>query len=437
MDNNDYLFFALIFLFLIIPFAQTMEGFKIEPIDNAGLPSHQTSASLTKDSENPDSASSYVDLTNFNKRQKFNYFVGAKKIAEKDDEGNVRFIHEDNLGSTVLMTDLTGNEITNSRIAYDAFGLSDTYENRFTGKQKDQSTGLIYFGSRYYDPNVGRFISADSLRGNPASPQTLNRYSYVSNNPEKYVDLSGNQGINRNVKSFTIGLNNVQFPTNTNYVAEKIMNEVINYYYRKGFDFRGAEHLVVKIYGSDSLDAVTSGAHGTTDESGFTESSFALHLKYRKPGDTAWSEELFGFKSQSQSRAYMGTLRKYFEIDSLGFTMHASITLSNDIFQNLKPISSHSSDDEVLLYYLAYLVGYHEFHHAQDTYSVFGEIDENELEAMAYSAEAKFVKDFLIPKIKEDKKSDKITAGQADLAEINAKNWEKTAKAKAEQYNRR
>jgi len=60
----------------------------------------------------------------------------------------------------------------------------------FTGQRLD-GTDLYYYGARYYDPTIGRFISPDSIVQNPANPQTLNRYSYCLNNPLKYVDPSG------------------------------------------------------------------------------------------------------------------------------------------------------------------------------------------------------------------------------------------------------
>ncbi|MDD4860352.1 MAG: RHS repeat-associated core domain-containing protein, partial [Dehalococcoidales bacterium] len=60
----------------------------------------------------------------------------------------------------------------------------------FTGQRLD-GTGLYYYGARYYDPEIGRFISADTLVQMPFNPQSLNRYSYCLNNPLKYVDPSG------------------------------------------------------------------------------------------------------------------------------------------------------------------------------------------------------------------------------------------------------
>jgi RHS repeat-associated protein len=52
-------------------------------------------------------------------------------------------------------------------------------------------TGLYYYGARYYDPVIGRFISADTIVQSFANPQTLNRYSYCLNNPLKYTDPTG------------------------------------------------------------------------------------------------------------------------------------------------------------------------------------------------------------------------------------------------------
>jgi RHS repeat-associated protein len=63
----------------------------------------------------------------------------------------------------------------------------------FTGQRLD-STGLYYYGARYYDPTIGRFISPDTIVQNPANPQTLNRYSYALNNPLRYIDPDGRQG---------------------------------------------------------------------------------------------------------------------------------------------------------------------------------------------------------------------------------------------------
>jgi len=71
----------------------------------------------------------------------------------------------------------------------------------FTGQRLD-STGLYYYGARYYDPAMGRFISADPLDGDLTNPQSQNKYSYVLNNPLRYVDPTGMFA----VKTFLKGL---------------------------------------------------------------------------------------------------------------------------------------------------------------------------------------------------------------------------------------
>ena len=56
----------------------------------------------------------------------------------------------------------------------------------------DAESGLYYYGARYYNPNIGRFISPDWVVQAPAHSQSLNRYSYAWNNPVNLIDPSGN-----------------------------------------------------------------------------------------------------------------------------------------------------------------------------------------------------------------------------------------------------
>src|SRR4030065_178356 len=51
----------------------------------------------------------------------------------------------------------------------------------------------VYYGARWYDPVVGRFLQADTIVPSPGNPQSLNRYSYVLNNPLRYKDPSGHK----------------------------------------------------------------------------------------------------------------------------------------------------------------------------------------------------------------------------------------------------
>jgi RHS repeat-associated protein len=59
---------------------------------------------------------------------------------------------------------------------------------RYTGKEKDEESGLYYYGARYYSPMTGIFISVD-----PKFEKYLevSSYIYCLNNPMKYVDITG------------------------------------------------------------------------------------------------------------------------------------------------------------------------------------------------------------------------------------------------------
>jgi RHS repeat-associated protein len=73
------------------------------------------------------------------------------------------------------------------------FGAADGVRQKFTGKERDDETGLDYFIARYYSSTHGRFSSPDPLlsSGREAEPQSWNRYNYCSNNPLNIIDPSG------------------------------------------------------------------------------------------------------------------------------------------------------------------------------------------------------------------------------------------------------
>jgi len=106
--------------------------------------------------------------------------------------GTMEYFHVDHLGSTRLRTDASGSVTYSSN--YEpygpGYGESGSEEFRYTGKQED-TTGLYYFEARYYDPATGRFTTRDSVFGDLADPQSLNRYSYCRFNPHKYIDPDG------------------------------------------------------------------------------------------------------------------------------------------------------------------------------------------------------------------------------------------------------
>lgn len=108
--------------------------------------------------------------------------------------GEREFVHSDILGSIVARTDTAG--AVTRRIDYQPWGetaasIPAATTLRFNGRTFDTGTRLLDYGARAYSPELGRFLSPDSVWSAPALPQTANLYSYTLNNPYKYSDPSG------------------------------------------------------------------------------------------------------------------------------------------------------------------------------------------------------------------------------------------------------
>jgi RHS repeat-associated protein len=124
-------------------------------------------------------------------------FQGANILAQVTaGQSNPLYYSLNHLGSPTLVTNSDGS--VNQKIEYNSYGelTSDSAESNelshlFTGKEFDASTDLYYFQARYYDPQMCRFISPDSVEGLLLNPQSFNRYTYVYNNPLNYIDPTG------------------------------------------------------------------------------------------------------------------------------------------------------------------------------------------------------------------------------------------------------
>ena len=124
-------------------------------------------------------------------------------ISSGGTTGNLYFIHTDYLGSIVALSNQSG--YLAEQYAYDAWGNRRTpsdwslADNRtdllidrgYTMHEHITGFGLVNMNGRVYDPKLGRFLSPDPVLQDASNTQNMNRYSYVWNNPLKYVDPSG------------------------------------------------------------------------------------------------------------------------------------------------------------------------------------------------------------------------------------------------------
>lgn len=113
------------------------------------------------------------------------------------------FYHPDHLGTASIITDAHGEEAT--RMLYLPFGEidrehstgTDSVSHKFTGQERDEENGLLYYGARYYDPTIGRFLTADPLIPEETNLQSFNRYTYTYNNPVVYTDPTGHRSLKK------------------------------------------------------------------------------------------------------------------------------------------------------------------------------------------------------------------------------------------------
>jgi RHS repeat-associated protein len=122
---------------------------------------------------------------------------GAVTVSPPAPVGDtVTYIHTDGLGSPVARSDSAGNVV--SRTAYEPYGRTasgTTPTIGFTGHVNDADTGLVYMQQRYYDPVAGRFLSVDPVTTDASTGSSFNRYVYANNNPYRYIDPDGRDGM--------------------------------------------------------------------------------------------------------------------------------------------------------------------------------------------------------------------------------------------------
>ncbi|MDB4265405.1 FG-GAP-like repeat-containing protein [bacterium] len=135
-------------------------------------------------------------------------YTSQQNFGITPENEKVRYLHRDHLGSITAITNESGGLV--ERLSFDAWGqrrsvsfdvgiwsvvesadASSETNRGFTGHEMLDAVGLIHMNGRVYDPVIGRFLSPDPFVQAPENLQSLNRYSYVLNNPLSFTDPSG------------------------------------------------------------------------------------------------------------------------------------------------------------------------------------------------------------------------------------------------------
>ena len=121
------------------------------------------------------------------------YYADGQRIAMRTG-GEAYLLFGDHLGSSSLLVRADGTEA--EKAYYLPWGGTRGEETitstdyGYTGQMREGD--IYYYGARYYDPTIGRFMQADTIVPlNVQGTQTFDRYAYVNNNPVRYVDPTG------------------------------------------------------------------------------------------------------------------------------------------------------------------------------------------------------------------------------------------------------
>ena len=129
------------------------------------------------------------------------YLAGGQRIAfrviKSGQADKVFYLLADHLGSTNVVMQVGGVVETKTYTAWgkDRTGSISKTDRQYTGQINKSELGLYFYNARYYDPDLGRFTSADSIVPQPGNPQAWDRYSYVHNSPTNKADPSGHMPI--------------------------------------------------------------------------------------------------------------------------------------------------------------------------------------------------------------------------------------------------
>ncbi len=143
----------------------------------------------------------------------------------------ITYIHADIAGSPIAASNLQGQVIWKE--SYKPYGARVANADQgkhgqwFTGKSVEPNTGLGYFGARYYDATLGRFMGVDPVGFVDQNVHSFNRYAYGNNNPLRYLDPDGNLPIAIPIAAYVFG--NAAAGAGFDYGLQKAMGNTVSW----------------------------------------------------------------------------------------------------------------------------------------------------------------------------------------------------------------
>ncbi len=128
-----------------------------------------------------------------------NIYLGGVRIAAVIPSGDAQYYLTDQVDSVKVVVDDDGKPV--SRMEYLPYGETWFEEGntnnapKYNSQELDKETGFYFYNARHYDPQVSRFVTADTVVPRENDTQSWNRFSYCVNNPIILKDPSGHEDI--------------------------------------------------------------------------------------------------------------------------------------------------------------------------------------------------------------------------------------------------
>lgn len=156
----------------------------------------------------PAGTENLAEMDQFGRITRAYVFEGGNRLGYKSKRQAGLYV-KDHLGSTKMVVAMNrssfGEAVLTAAMDSDPYGntwrdLVDTENggvadpHGYTGQEREEALGLMYYGARYYMPEIGRFLEVDPAR------QFVNPYSYVGNSPLSASDPTGSEGMNIQIR---------------------------------------------------------------------------------------------------------------------------------------------------------------------------------------------------------------------------------------------